>query len=73
MKKLLALTFLTLGLLAVLGPKEPVAEAQVPYCGHCCGTDIYGNLVIQCTLVQYVPCGNPCWCQQVPGQGQACY
>ena len=71
MKKIAAVVFAVLALVAVAGPEKP-ADAQ-SYCGHCCGTDPWGNPVVGCTLVTVVPCGNSCWCQFVPGAGFACY
>jgi len=74
MKKLITSLLFALGLgIAVIAPSEKPAEAQVPYCGHCCGHDAYGNLVIGCTLIGAIPCGAACGCTNVPGVGQACY
>jgi len=73
MKKLILSVLFALGLgIAVIAPTEQPAQAQV-YCGHCCGHDVYGNLVIGCTLVAAAPCGNACECSNVPGIGVCCY
>ena len=70
MKSVITFILVAFGFIAVFGPETP-AEAQY-YCGRCCGTDVYGNLVPQCYIAQSVPCGNACWCPNVPGTGQAC-
>jgi hypothetical protein len=71
MKKALSVILAVLAIVAVIAPEER-ANAQA-YCGHCCGTDPWGNPVVGCTLVSVVPCGNNCWCNNVPGTGFACY
>jgi hypothetical protein len=71
MKRLFSTALIAFAIIATFGTSKP-AEAQV-YCGHCCGTDYWGNLVIQCTLISPVPCANACWCTNSPGTGQACY
>ena len=74
MKKLILTALFALGLgIAVIAPTEKPADAQVTYCGHCCGTDPYGNAVIGCTLIAAAPCGNACTCSNVPGVGFCCY
>jgi hypothetical protein len=70
MKKVItALLALAIGII-VLGPTHQ-AEAQPVYCSACCGT-VNGTPVIGCGLVAPIPCGNPCWCSNVPGQGFGC-
>jgi hypothetical protein len=71
MKKLFCVALVMSAIIATFGPSTP-AQAQVYYCGRCCGTDYYGNLIPQCPLITAVPCGNACWCTNAPGTGQAC-
>lgn len=66
MKKLIgALMALAIGV-AVLAPAAP-AEAQVVYTRNCCD----GAGVIRCTLVNWTPVGNQCFCYG-QGWGYAC-
>jgi hypothetical protein len=74
LKRIFSVVFVALGLTVIGATSAPQqADAQVVYCGHCCGHDAWGNLVIGCTLVQAYPCGAACECSNVPGVGVTCY
>jgi len=72
MKRIITAILFVMGIGVLGATSAPApAQAQVPYCGYCCGSSPYGAVRV-CTLVSAVPCGNACWCNNAPGTGFAC-
>ena len=66
MKKVIGTLLVFVIGIVVLAPAKP-AEAQVTYTLNCCDS----SAVIRCTLINWTPVGNPCFCYG-QGWGYAC-